>query len=289
MEKDYVPKHKPVEKNPNTNMKQQAPAQHNQQNQQKKENKPQQNNQNNNQQKPAQNNQQNNNQGNQNNKQNQGNAQHNHQNQASKPASSTPQQGKASDTKPSTSATQNTASSTPKTQTPAGDTPKPVSNAPKTETPKSTSDNSAETKAEPKKPTTVTKIVKKDFAEARGIGLHASKKYCMYICTFIKGKTVDKALKDLGDVLLFKRAIPMKGEIPHRSEPGMMSGRYPVKTVAQFITMLKSLRGNVIVNGLDVHKAVITMGSASWGSRPAKRGGARFKRTNVTLRVGEKN
>jgi large subunit ribosomal protein L22 len=157
------------------------------------------------------------------------------------------------------------------------------------QTPQSTpvTDTKAEVKTEEKK--VPAKVTKKDHAEARGLSMHASKKYCMYICEFIKGKTVDQALKELNEVLLFKRAIPMRGEIPHRSEPGVMSGRYPVKTVAQFVTMLKGLRGNVIVNGLDVHKAKITLGTASWASRPAKRGGARFKRVNVTLRVEEKN
>jgi large subunit ribosomal protein L22 len=157
------------------------------------------------------------------------------------------------------------------------------------QTPQSTpvTDTKTEVKTEEKK--VPAKVTKKDHAEARGLSLHASKKYCMYICEFIKGKTVDQALKELNEVLLFKRAIPMRGEIPHRSEPGVMSGRYPVKTVAQFVTMLKGLRGNVIVNGLDVHKAKITLGTASWASRPAKRGGARFKRVNVTLRVEEKN
>ncbi len=189
-----------------------------------------------------------------------------------------PTQASKKETKPTASA-----SSTTQTQTPAGDT-KATSSPSPTETPRKTSDTPK--KEEPKKSS--VKITKKDFAMAKVIGLAGSKKYCMYICEFIKFKTIDQALKELNEVLLFKRAIPMRGEIPHRSQPGMMSGRYPIKVTAQFITMLKGLRGNAIVNGMDIHKTIITMGSASWGVRPAKRGGMRFKRTNVTLRVEEK-
>ena len=82
--------------------------------------------------------------------------------------------------------------------------------------------------------------------------------------------------------------IPFKGEIPHRSYPGMMSGRYPVNASKQFIYLLKALRGNVITNGLELEKTKIAEATANWASRPQKRGGARFKRTHVLLKAREK-
>ena len=90
-------------------------------------------------------------------------------------------------------------------------------------------------------------------------------------------------MKQLEEVTRFKRAIPMIGEIPHRSEPGMMSGRYPIKACKEIIQVLKGLKGNVIVNQMDLEKTRITIASASWASRPHMKGGARFKRTNVNL------
>src|SRR3989344_1393560 len=87
-----------------------------------------------------------------------------------------------------------------------------------------------ETKKEEKK--------KKEEAIARGVSLRASKKHCMYICSFIKGKNIDKAIEDLEEVLMFKRPIPFKGEIPHRKGK-IMSGRYPVKVSAMMINVLK--------------------------------------------------
>lgn len=128
---------------------------------------------------------------------------------------------------------------------------------------------------------------KKEEAIARGKNLHASKKHCMYICSFIKNKPIDQAISELQEVLKFKRIIPMKGEIPHRSAPGIMSGRYPIKTTQQFIPLLKALKGNAIVNGMELDKTRITYGSATWASRPQKRGGMRFKRSFVVLKARE--
>jgi large subunit ribosomal protein L22 len=137
-------------------------------------------------------------------------------------------------------------------------------------------------KKEQKKP-----VVKKEEAIARGESIGASKKVSMYICSFIKGKKIDTAIQQLEEVIKLKRAIPYKGEIPHRHGIGMMSGRYPIDASKIFITMLKGLKGNVIVNGMDLDKTRITYGSASWASRPQRAGGVRAKRTNVILKARE--
>ncbi|MBX4211863.1 hypothetical protein KW787_00195 [Candidatus Pacearchaeota archaeon] len=133
----------------------------------------------------------------------------------------------------------------------------------------------------------VPKVPKKDFAIAHGLGMHASKKHCMYISSFIKGKTIDAAIRDLEQVIKMKRAVPFKGEIPHRKGKGMMSGRYPVNASKLFITLLKGLKGNAIVNGMDIDKTKIELSSSSWASRPQRRGGVRGKRTNVLIKAQE--
>ncbi len=135
-----------------------------------------------------------------------------------------------------------------------------------------------------------TSVKKKEEAVARGISLPISKKHSMYICSFIKNKHVESAIEDLEQVLKFKKAVPYKGEIPHRH--GMMSGRYPINASKAFISVLKGLRGNIAVNGLDVSKTRIHLASASWASRSQKKGGARFKRTHIVIKareVGVKN
>jgi large subunit ribosomal protein L22 len=135
---------------------------------------------------------------------------------------------------------------------------------------------------EPKKE---VKLVKKDEAIANALSIHASKKHCMYICNFIKGKKIDDAIKDLNEVIKLKRAIPFKGEIPHRK--GMHSGRYPISACKLFIPLLKGLRGNAIVNQMDLDKARITYACSNWASRPQRRGGVKAKRAHVLLKARE--
>src|SRR3989344_6233323 len=130
-------------------------------------------------------------------------------------------------------------------------------------------------------------VVKKYEAVAKGVSVHMSKKQGTYICSFIKNKSIDQAIKELNEVILYKRAIPFKGEIPHRKGKGMMSGRYPIVASKHFITLLKGLKGNVIVNGLDLDKTRVYIASTSWASRPARRGGMLAKRSNVILKAKE--
>jgi len=131
------------------------------------------------------------------------------------------------------------------------------------------------------------KIPKKDEAVALGRNLHISKKQGIYVCNFIKNKTIDGAMKDLVQVIKMKRAIPFKGEIPHRKGKGMMSGRYPVKAAGLFINLLKSLKGNVLVNGMDLDKARINFASANWAARPMRSNRREGKRTHVILKAKE--
>ncbi len=145
-----------------------------------------------------------------------------------------------------------------------------------------------ENKRESKKETPAQKPrIKKDKAIARGEGLHISKRHGMYICNFIRGKTIDSAIENLEKVILLKKAVPFKGEIPHRKGKGMMSGRYPVSAANIFIPMLKSLKGNVIVNGMDLSKTIISSASTHLAPRPARRGGEYGKRAHVILEAKE--
>lgn len=145
-----------------------------------------------------------------------------------------------------------------------------------------------EKKSESKKEKKIERS-KKFEAIAKAVNIHASKKHCMYICSFIKNKPIDRALKELQEVIILKRAIPFKGEIPHRHELGGKPGRYPVSASKEFIYLLKALKGNSIENGLDIDKTRIYFASATWSSRQSKRGGARFKRAFVLLKAKEFN
>jgi ribosomal protein L22 len=103
------------------------------------------------------------------------------------------------------------------------------------------------------------------------------------ICKFIRRKKVNKAIHQLEEVIEMRRAIPMKGELPHRK--GMERGRYPIKAVKEFIKLLRQLSANAVVNGLDIDKAKIEC-KADKAARPYRRfGRTRFKRTNILLKL----
>lgn len=119
-------------------------------------------------------------------------------------------------------------------------------------------------------------------AMAQGVSIHASKKHCMYIGSFIKGKTVDSAIADLEQVMKLKKVVPFKGEIPHRKGKGMMSGRYPVAASEIFISMLKGLKGNILANNMDLDKTRIFSVVSNWASRP-RRSSGKAKRSNVVI------
>src|SRR3989344_3104129 len=151
-------------------------------------------------------------------------------------------------------------------------------------------ENKTEEKAIPPAKTpksTPAKIQKKEAAIAKGHSMPVSKRQCMYISAFIKNKKIDLAISDLKEVIKFKKIVHFKGEIPHRKGKGMMSGRYPIKASALFIKLLKGLRGNALVNGLDLEKTRIVSSSSNWASRPMRGQGRKGKRTHVLIKAME--
>ncbi|MBR9705514.1 hypothetical protein GOV14_00615 [Candidatus Pacearchaeota archaeon] len=129
----------------------------------------------------------------------------------------------------------------------------------------------------------------KDKKEAiiNGKNIPASTKQSVAVCNFIRGKKIDDALNLLEKASTKKIAIPMKGEIPHRK--GMMSGRYPINTIKQFINLLKGLKANATVNELEYEKYQIFC-KANVAARPYKRfGKGKFKRSNITIKLIPKN
>ena len=130
------------------------------------------------------------------------------------------------------------------------------------------------------KPREVEKKIEKEKAVVNGKNLGVSKKQAMAVCRFIKGKSIGQSIKELEDITKMKKALPMKGEIPHRK--GMMSGRYPIKTCMAFIRLLKSLEANCNINSIE--EPQIYQAKANDASRPYRRfGSRRFKRSHIYI------
>jgi ribosomal protein L22 len=136
----------------------------------------------------------------------------------------------------------------------------------------------AEEKKESKKE---TKKPKKE-AIVNSFNAHLSTKTSSYVCKFIKNKSIEDAISDLELVIVEKKVVPMKGEIPHRKGKGIMSGRYPRNAAEHFIVLLKTLKGNSNVNGIE--EPIIVEAVANLGERPfGKFGAVRRKRTHIRI------
>ncbi len=97
-----------------------------------------------------------------------------------------------------------------------------------------------------------------------------SHKHAREVAVALKGLSIEKARDFLQAVINKERAVAFrrfKNQVGHRSDPGMMSGRYPQKTAKEFIKVLDNLESNAEYKGMDldrlkiinatVHKGVI--------------------------------
>ncbi len=127
---------------------------------------------------------------------------------------------------------------------------------------------------------------KKTEAVINARNLPISTKDSKAICKFIKNKKIGNAITDLEQVVALKKAIPMKGEIPHKKGKGMMAGRFPKNSSLSFIKLLKNLSANATYNGLE--EPLIAESIANIGERPhGKFGWVRKKRTHIRLKAIE--
>jgi large subunit ribosomal protein L22 len=97
-----------------------------------------------------------------------------------------------------------------------------------------------------------------------------SHKHAREVAVAVKGLSIEKARDFLQAVINKERAVAFrrfKNQVGHKSDPGMMSGRYPQKTAKEFIKVLDNLESNAEYKGMDldrlkiinatVHKGVI--------------------------------
>lgn len=87
-----------------------------------------------------------------------------------------------------------------------------------------------------------------------------SHKHAREIGVAISGLWVDDARSYLLDVVNKRRAIPFgryKNQVGHRSDSGVMAGRYPQKAAHAILKLLDSLENNAEFRGLDVDRLQI--------------------------------
>lgn len=152
------------------------------------------------------------------------------------------------------------------------------------ETPEKSQDKKTkEDKKEIKKP---SKKIKKEEVYVNAQSVAISTKYAINICRFVKGKRIGDAIRDLEQVTLLKKAVPMHGEYAHKKGKGMSGGKYPQRAAKQFIVLLKSLAGNA--NNHEILEPIIIEASANWAPAPRGRfGRVRRKRSHIMLKAVE--
>ena len=139
----------------------------------------------------------------------------------------------------------------------------------------------------PKRRTSGSESGGKDSAFVNARSLRISSKYCFAICKVLKGKSPEQAIEVLENVVKMKRAIPMHGrEVAHQKGAGMAGGRYPQKASLEIINLLKQLKANADVNGVE--NPVIVIAKADKASRPFRRAGRKAKRAHVYIEVKDK-
>lgn len=87
-----------------------------------------------------------------------------------------------------------------------------------------------------------------------------SHKHAREVGVAINGLAIEKARDYLQAVVNRQRAIPFgrfNGQVGHRSDPGMMAGRYPQKTAKEFLKLIDSLESNAEYNGMDLERLKI--------------------------------
>lgn len=87
-----------------------------------------------------------------------------------------------------------------------------------------------------------------------------SHKHAREVAVAIKGLSTDKARDFLNAVINKQRAVPFgryKKQVGHKPDPGVMAGRYPVKTATEFIKALDNLEANADYKGMDMDRLKI--------------------------------
>ncbi|MBW3013121.1 50S ribosomal protein L22 [Candidatus Woesearchaeota archaeon] len=133
--------------------------------------------------------------------------------------------------------------------------------------------------------------IQENMAKAVGRDLDVSKKHAVEICSFLRGKPLERAKIILQEVTEKKQAVPFKRhkrDIPHRTKIG--PGRFPVKASQRILKILESVTANAQNMGLATGKLEICHINAHQASRPARGGrqrGRTLKRTHVEVVVRE--
>ncbi len=130
-------------------------------------------------------------------------------------------------------------------------------------------------------------------AIARGTNLAISKKFCVEIAKFIRGRDLDKAKGLMNGVISKSVAVPFtkhNRDLGHK--PGRIAaGRYPVKAAKVVLSLLEAAEMNAMNKGLDSEALYVAEIMANKGTGQMKGGrqrGREAKRTHIDIVLMER-
>jgi large subunit ribosomal protein L22 len=106
-------------------------------------------------------------------------------------------------------------------------------------------------------------------SKALGMSLDMSARHGKEVCDLIRGRRADDAVKILESVIAKKMAVPYtryKHDLPHQT--GIGPGRFPVKTSAAILVILKSAMKNAENKSLNASDLVIKHICTHQAARP---------------------
>jgi len=136
------------------------------------------------------------------------------------------------------------------------------------------------------------KIDKENMGYSTGFSIGISTKMSIEIANMIRGVKVERAKKDLKEVIDMKKAVPLtrfNGDVGHKK--GMGPGRFPLKAATMILQLVESAESNALDKGLNTSNLTITHISANRAAQQWRYGRHRrrkAKRTHVQIVVQEK-
>jgi len=130
------------------------------------------------------------------------------------------------------------------------------------------------------------------MARVIGKDLPVSSKHCIELCSFIRGRKLERAKELLEEVLRMERPVSFKRFTEGAGHKhGMASGKYPLKATAELLMLLNSVEANAQQKGLNTSALTIIHACANRASRPHHYGrirGIKAKRTHMEIVVAER-
>jgi|SRR3989344_6438429 len=142
--------------------------------------------------------------------------------------------------------------------------------------------------------TTKTKSDGKDVnavvAVAKALNVPVSTKQGIEISRFLRFHSTTFAKKFLEDVIVLRKPVPFvraTKDMGHKA--GMSSGRFPIKTAAEFLKLIKSVEANAQVKGMNSSslKIIHLVSNKANIPRGAGRMGRSHKNSNLEIHVKE--